>query len=168
MGGTMSASSVLGAGSTFTFALPLASTGPCINAPSTALSPAPVVQRSLSVLLAEDNLINQRVATALLEAQGHRVQIASTGVEALEAFKRSTWDVVILDVQMPEMDGIEAARLMRAVESQKTQLRLPILALTASAMQEEQAACFEAGMDAVLSKPITREALRLALATWCA
>jgi PAS domain S-box-containing protein len=167
MGGTLEASSVLGKGSTFTCTLPLSSERSFVEVPSVGPVEPAAPQRALSILLAEDNPVNQRVARGLLQAQGHLVEITSNGVAAVAAFQRATWDLVILDLQMPGMDGVEAARRMRAIEREAGRRRLPILALTASAMKEEQVACLDAGMDGVLSKPITRDALREALAVWC-
>jgi CheY-like chemotaxis protein len=166
-GGWIEVGTELGKGSTFTCTLPLSSERSFVEVPSVGPVEPAAPQRALSILLAEDNPVNQRVARGLLQAQGHLVEITSNGVAAVAAFQRATWDLVILDLQMPGMDGVEAARRMRAIEREAGRRRLPILALTASAMKEEQVACLDAGMDGVLSKPITRDALRLALAAWC-
>ena len=107
---------------------------------------------SLDVLLVDDNAINQALARRLLEKQGHSVSIAANGRQAVEAFERTAFDLIFMDIQMPEMDGYAAARLIREREGCGT--RIPIVALTAHALQEEHERCVNAGMDAVLIKPI--------------
>jgi two-component system, sensor histidine kinase and response regulator len=107
----------------------------------------------LRVLLAEDNLVNQRLAARLLEKQGHHVRIVSTGVEALAAHAQERFDVVLMDVQMPEMGGFEATAAIRDRE-RTTGVHLPILAMTAHAMSGDRERCLQAGMDGYLSKPI--------------
>jgi CheY-like chemotaxis protein len=112
------------------------------------------------VLLAEDNAVNQRLALRLLEKQGHTVVVAINGKEAVEAVARERFDLVLMDVQMPELDGLEATALIRAQE-QETGGHVPILALTAHAMKGDRERCLEAGMDGYLSKPIqTQEFVR--------
>ena len=119
----------------------------------------------LRILLAEDNPVNQKVAVLLLERQGHRVVLASNGVEALEAFARETIDLILMDVQMPNMDGYDAARAIRARE-RGTGCRVPIVALTAHAMHGERQICIDAGMDDYLTKPIHPRSLYETLARW--
>jgi PAS domain S-box-containing protein len=118
--------------------------------------PAPV--RPLHILLAEDNSVNQRLARRLLERQGHRVTVAGSGREALERVERARFDLVLMDVQMPEMDGLEAAAAIREREA-ATGRHLPILALTAHAMKGDRERCLAAGMDGYLAKPIQSEQL---------
>jgi CheY-like chemotaxis protein len=134
-----------------------------------------VAERSagLSVLVAEDNEINALLMRSLLTRLGHRVMIASNGAEALESWlaARSAgapYDLVLMDVQMPEVDGIEAAKRIRAREAGQAGRRTPILALTANALVEDRYACFEAGMDGFLIKPIDRDKLAEALANLAA
>ena len=115
-------------------------------------TPAPPV-KNLKILLAEDNPINQRLAERLLENRGHTVTTADNGKEALIAFENGDFDLVIMDIQMPEMDGIEATKAIRASES-GTRNHLPILAMTAYAMDSDRKRILEAGMDAYLAKPI--------------
>ena len=113
---------------------------------------------SLSILLAEDNLVNQRLAVRLLEKRGHRVSVAENGSQALKALERSHFDVVFMDVQMPEMDGMEATKRIREAE-RLTGRHQFIVALTAHAMKGDEERCREAGMDAYLSKPIRTQEL---------
>jgi PAS domain S-box-containing protein len=108
---------------------------------------------SLRVLLAEDNAVNQRLATRLLEKRGHRVMVAGNGREAIEALEKETFDLVLMDVQMPEMDGFEATMAIREKE-RTTGAHLPIIALTAHAMKGDRERCLGAGMDGYLAKPI--------------
>lgn len=119
-------------------------------------------RRHLQVLLAEDNPINQMLAVRLLEKQGHTVVVAGNGREALATLKQQPFDLVLMDVQMPEMDGFEATTLIRDQE-RATGRHLPIIALTAHAMKGDLEHCLQAGMDAYLSKPIQVKALYQAI-----
>jgi two-component system sensor histidine kinase/response regulator len=114
--------------------------------------------RPLQILLAEDSLVNQTLAIRLLERRGHTVSVASTGAQALAAWQAQRFDVVLMDVQMPEMDGLEAAAKIRAQE-RDTGGHIPIVAMTAHVMQGDRERCLEAGMDAYLAKPIQAEEL---------
>ena len=107
----------------------------------------------LRVLLAEDNLVNQRVATRLLEKRGHRVTTAATGQEALACLDRERFHVILMDVQMPGMDGLETTAVIRKREG-STGTRTPIIALTARTMKGDRERCLEAGMDNYITKPI--------------
>ena len=116
--------------------------------------PVPIAFESpLRILLAEDNVVNQKLAVRLLEKRGHLVTVAATGVEAVEAARRGTFDLVLMDVQMPDMDGLEATRIIRDSE-QETGRRIPIIAMTARAMKGDRESCLESGMDGYLAKPI--------------
>ena len=115
----------------------------------------------LSILLAEDNANNQKLALILLERLGYRADIAGNGLEVLEAFERQPYDVVLMDVQMPEMDGLEATREIR--RRVNTELQPHIIALTADAMEEDRKQCFAAGMNDYVSKPIRVQQLIEAL-----
>jgi CheY-like chemotaxis protein len=115
----------------------------------------------LRILVAEDNVVNQQLAVLLLKKIGYRADVAANGLQVLEALGRETYDVVIMDVQMPEMDGLETTRQIR--QRWPAGRRPHVIAATASAMQEEREACLAAGMDAYLSKPIRVESLATAL-----
>jgi two-component system, sensor histidine kinase and response regulator len=112
----------------------------------------------LSVLVAEDNLVNQRLATRLLEKRGHRVSLAGNGREALSALEKQSYDLVLMDIQMPEMDGLEATAMLRQGEK-GSERHQPVIALTAHAMKGDQERCLDAGMDGYLTKPIRPQEL---------
>jgi PAS domain S-box-containing protein len=119
-------------------------------------------RRSLAVLLAEDHPVNQTLAVRLLEKQGHRVTVAGNGQEAVTAVLGSAFDVVLMDVQMPHMSGLEATALIRAHE-RKTGGHVPIIAMTAHAMKGDRERCLDAGMDGYLAKPISPRDLYAAI-----
>jgi PAS domain S-box-containing protein len=121
----------------------------------------PASSSSLRILLAEDNAVNQKVALALLHRLGYRADVAWNGVEALAALERRTYDVVLMDVQMPELDGLDATR--RICERWPAETRPRIIAMTANALREDREACFAAGMDDYVAKPIRPEELATAL-----
>jgi CheY-like chemotaxis protein len=125
--------------------------GPAKAAVPVGAAPAPA--RRLCVLLAEDSLVNQKLAVALLERQGHVVTVANNGREALAASERQEFDLVLMDLQMPEMDGFEATLAIRLREQQSGR-HLPIIAVTAHALKGDDTRCLAAGMDAYISKPI--------------
>jgi two-component system sensor histidine kinase/response regulator len=122
-----------------------------------AISPAPQ-ERSLRVLLVEDHPINQMLATTLLKKWGHRVVLAKNGQEAVDLFPGGAWDLVLMDMQMPVMGGLEATRLIRANEARGQ--HCPIVAMTANAMESDRQACMDAGMDAHLAKPFSAVAFQ--------
>jgi CheY-like chemotaxis protein len=107
----------------------------------------------LYILLAEDNPLNQMVATGLLKNQGHRIALAPNGLKALEVYEKESFDLILMDVQMPEMDGLEATARIRKKEKQSGR-RVPIIALTAHAMQGDRERFLAAGMDDYVTKPI--------------
>ena len=118
-------------------------------------------QHPLRILLVEDNAMNRRLATILLDRMGYTADVATNGLEAIEALERATYDVALMDIQMPELDGLEATRRIRARWPDGARPR--IVALTANAMAEDRAATVEAGMDGYLSKPIRPDELTEAL-----
>jgi PAS domain S-box-containing protein len=113
---------------------------------------------ALNILLAEDNDVNQKLATRLLEKRGHEVTVAGNGLQALNALSLGRYDLVLMDVQMPEMDGIEATAALRSRE-EGTGQHLPVIAMTALVMQGDRERCLAAGMDGYLTKPIRPRAL---------
>ncbi|MCB9937185.1 MAG: response regulator [Planctomycetaceae bacterium] len=120
--------------------------------------PTGEARRALRILLADDGLINQKVARGLLERRGHQVVIANNGLEAVEAVEREVFDLVLMDVMMPEMDGFEATAAIRQRE-QTTGKHMQIVAMTAHALKGDRERCLKAGMDAYLSKPVQPKAL---------
>jgi signal transduction histidine kinase/DNA-binding response OmpR family regulator len=130
-----------------------------------ALSPAEAPQRPLHILVAEDNRVNQQVVARMLGKAGHRADIVVDGREAVTALGGTPYDLVLMDCLMPEMDGFEAARAIRAAES-GTGRHIPIIALTASAMAEDRERCLAAGMDDYLTKPLTKRVLIEAVERW--
>jgi CheY-like chemotaxis protein len=119
------------------------------------------------LLLAEDNVVNQKVAFLMLSKLGYRADIAANGLEVLDAVRRQPYDIILMDVQMPEMDGLAAARRLREQDADP-RTRPWIIALTANAMQGDREACLAAGMDDYISKPIKTEELDAALDRACA
>jgi CheY-like chemotaxis protein len=126
---------------------------------------APAAGSRLSILLAEDNPVNQRVAQRMLERLGHSVVVAANGREAVDALETRRFDAVLMDMQMPEMDGLQATVAIRAREMAQGAERVPIVALTANAMKGDREKCLLAGMDGYLSKPIKSADLEEALDT---
>ncbi|HEX4179873.1 MAG TPA: ATP-binding protein [Caulobacteraceae bacterium] len=153
MGGSISVASTLGEGSVFTVELPLAR---CASAPAERVR-APVAdlaEQCVRILAAEDNPTNQVVLRTLLEQAGVEVGIVENGVQAVDAWAAGGWDLILMDVQMPVMDGPTAARRIREYEAALKRPRIPILALTANAMSHQIQDYVSAGMDGVVAKPI--------------
>jgi PAS domain S-box-containing protein len=161
-GGKLIARSVPGQGSRFEFTLgfPLELPASEIAEPSSTSE----FSRPLRILLAEDNRINQLVTVRLLERLGHLVDTVIDGKEAVERIASGTYDVVLMDLQMPEMDGIEATEAIRHLERLRGVQRVPIVALTARATRDDREECLRAGMDGYLQKPFVRETLIEAIA----
>jgi two-component system, sensor histidine kinase and response regulator len=132
-------------------ALALQGQGAASNAPFVV--PAALETRSLNILLAEDNAVNQKLATRVLEKRGHAVSLAETGKAALETFEKQDFDLILMDLQMPEMDGLEATVAIRKRE-QLSGKHIPIIAMTANAMLGDKERCLAAGMDGYVSKPL--------------
>jgi CheY-like chemotaxis protein len=190
MGGRIGLDSPEAGGSCFWFELPLSATvdaptgtgdaatprdcAAAVGLPATGLvappaatvdaAPAQAAGSAPRLLLAEDNKINQKLALALLARSGYNVDLAENGVEAVAAAAERQYALILMDMQMPEMDGLEATRQIRAGAGPNR--AAPIIALTANAMQSDQTACRAAGMDDFLSKPFNREILLNCIARW--
>jgi len=162
MGGTIGVTSAEGSGSTFWFNIRLEkSHAPCrVIAASLAAAPKPSQPLEppwLRVLLVEDNLVNQIVATHQLRKLGCEIEVVGNGLEALAAWQRGAHDLIFMDSQMPEMDGLEATRRIRLLEKEGALAPIPIVAMTASAMEGDRQSCMQAGMDDYISKPVKLE-----------
>ncbi len=132
------------------------------QAPSADQAPTP--HRPLRILVAEDSLVNQKLIAGILERRGHQLVLVGSGQEAIEAYRRQAFDLVLMDIQMPEMDGLEAAAAIRRLDA-ATGRHVPIVAMTAYGLAEDRQQCLAAGMDQYLSKPIrAKELLELVAA----
>ena len=163
-GGSYGVESEEGRGSVFSCSIGFALPEGRPKAGNVAAAARPSAPRPLTILLAEDNPINQIYAQELLEMEGHSVVVAHTGRRALEALRRQHFDVILMDIQMPEMDGMEATRAIRADVSGDFDPHIPIVALTAHALKGDRETFLRAGMDEYLSKPVSPEGLAAALA----
>ena len=169
MGGRISVESEPGCGSRFQFTIPLvvsedsallsAEDGFGHRRVQTERVATEENQRPLHILLAEDNLVNQRLAVILIEKQGDSVEVAHNGLEVLAALERGTFDLILMDVQMPQMDGFETTIAIRKKE-RISGGHIPIVAMTAHAMASDRERCIQAGMDAYLGKPVRVDELR--------
>jgi two-component system sensor histidine kinase/response regulator len=163
MGGRIWVDSEVGKGSEFHFTIRVEvdrSTQSGSVAPESMHAPVVTHQKALSVLLVEDDLVNQKLAVTLLERWGHQVAVASNGLKALEYLSEHAYDIILMDMMMPVMDGLETASRIRASESGR---RTPIIAMTANARASDRDRCLAAGMDDFLSKPIKANVLQAML-----
>lgn len=160
MGGAIGVESEPARGSTFWFTIKLVETTPSGAADTTAADRA----WSANILLAEDIGMNQLVIDGLLKAAGHQVTIVANGIEALKAVQARTYDLILMDMEMPGLDGLSATRAIRSLDAPARDI--PIIALTANAMPEEIARCKAAGMNDHVAKPIDRDVLLATVGTW--
>ncbi len=158
MGGDLGLSSAPGAGSTFWFDIPVEVHDPPAPPPPPSQSGPDRERCPLSVLVAEDNPVNQKILSVVLGKAGHEVRVVATGVEALAALSERAFDVVLMDMQMPDMDGIEATRRIREGE-RSAGGHVRIVAVTGNAYGSDRELCFEAGMDDFLAKPFRPDVL---------
>ncbi len=163
MNGSIRLESEPGRGTLFEFRVPYQLPAAETSASVTSARDAATDLRNLHILLAEDNRINQLIAVRLLEKQGHSVRVAGNGEEALKAFEQESFDLILMDVQMPRKNGLEAAASIRAAEK-RTGAHIPIIAMTAHAMAGDRERCIAAGMDRYVTKPVNFEHLAQAIA----
>jgi two-component system, sensor histidine kinase len=154
MGGALKAESDLGAGSTFTLSLPLERMTAAELDPAEAATGDRPPAEDIRVLVAEDNVTNQLVLKALLGSAGIEPAVANDGLEALEAWESGAWDIILMDIQMPRMNGIVTTSTIRRREVETGRARTPIVAVTANAMTHQVAEYAAAGMDGVVAKPV--------------
>jgi signal transduction histidine kinase/CheY-like chemotaxis protein len=174
LGGELHVDSELGSGSCFHFSLPVGVEADHENQANPTDTPAlppeipatSFVFDKISILLVEDNPINQRLASMLLERRGCKVTIAEDGKQAVKISTNQGFAAILMDMQMPVMDGLEATQKIRAIERSEGKTATPIIAMTANAMQGDRERCIEAGMDDYISKPIKAEQLFERLAHW--
>lgn len=169
MGGDVSVKSTLGQGSSFQFEVELKTVRlPASNIyePAVAVADSAVQGRArLRILLVEDSHVNQLVLREVLEKQGHIVTIADNGMKGVAAYQHGEFDLILMDLQMPEMDGYEATRIIRTKEK-IVGGHIPIVALTANVFAEDRKKCFTAGMDSYLSKPVSQKELRRVISSY--
>jgi CheY-like chemotaxis protein len=174
MGGEIGVESKAGAGSTFSFtarlgkaaAAPVEAAAPGPPRTAAAAMPGGMTERRVRILLAEDNVINQAVARKNFERLGTSADVAANGVEALKALRSSHYDLVFMDVEMPEMDGLQATRLIRSGAVGEEASKIPIVAMTAHAMQGDRERFLGAGMTDYITKPIDPRSLAEAIDRW--
>lgn len=157
MGGEISVTSKLQQGSEFSFELTAQEDSSTCQKETQSLSKKEINKKLLSklkILIAEDNIINQKVAQSMLASIGGNADLAQTGLEAVKLSEKNNYDIIFMDYHMPELNGIEATKIIR-----KTNQEVKIIAMTASALAETKAECREAGMDAFLTKPLTAKEL---------
>jgi signal transduction histidine kinase/CheY-like chemotaxis protein len=162
MGGALTAESELGVGTTFSFSIPVIEVAPEVLANSKRTESDRF--RDLRIMLAEDNTVNAMVGKFQIEKLGCEVKVVPNGKVAVQEAASAHWDLIFMDLDMPEMDGFEATRQIREQESLTS--HVPILALTANAFAEERERCLQAGMDDFLTKPLPANAIRAALEKW--
>ena len=169
MGGTLGLDSVEGEGSSFWFTAKLKTAAEKHVTPLDAVASNEGLQLNARILLVEDNPVNQMVAQKMLERIGLKATLANNGIEALQCLDEQSFDLVLMDCQMPEMDGFDATRKIRKLEFKTPQqMRLPIIAMTANVMSGDRERCLETGMDDYIGKPVQRDQLATVLRKWLA
>jgi len=166
MGGEVRAESVPGSGSCFHLVLPLPAVAEPLQRSLVDVHHRSLQADTVRVLLVEDDLVNQAVVGAMLEDAGLACTTACNGVQALEHLKSERFDIVLMDWQMPEMDGLEATRRLRAGRAGELNRDAPVVALTANAFAEDRSACLAAGMNDFLTKPVQAAQLIAAIEHW--
>ncbi|MBB5021929.1 PAS domain S-box protein [Desulfurispira natronophila] len=169
MGGTIGVESTPGKGSDFWFTAWLQEEAePAIPETPQELPSEKITHQSLSarILLVEDNRVNQQVATGVLRKLGHECTVAENGVAALEELRQQSFDLVLMDIQMPVMDGYETTGAIRSSQDLMVPPHIPVIAMTAHAMQSDREKCLAAGMDDYISKPISRDRLHQIIQRW--
>jgi CheY-like chemotaxis protein len=160
MGGQVTVSSAPGKGSVFTLEIPLEKLGESAPLPELSDAPSvPAATRPIRVLAAEDNEVNRIVLQALLSQVDVELMVVGDGAQAVAAWRAQPWDLVLMDIQMPVLDGVSACREIRALEAEAGRPRTPVVAVTANVLPEQRARYREAGMDLVVAKPIDADAL---------
>ncbi|MBC8205669.1 MAG: PAS domain S-box protein [Kiritimatiellales bacterium] len=165
MGGEISVMSAVGEGTRFNFNIVLPPLEEDVVSATVKPIDKKLVELAAEILLVEDNLVNQKVATALIQKMGCRVTVANNGAEALEVLPGQKFDLVFMDCQMPVMDGFEATRAIRQMVGELRDI--PIVAITAHALKEDRQRCLDVGMDDYLSKPVHRDKLLAILQKYC-
>lgn len=158
LGGSITVESREGKGSTFSFDIPFEKAPDSDNLPIEETESLESYSTNINILVADDYFVNQKMITALLEKKGWNVSIASNGLEVLEKIENNNYDLILMDMHMPEMDGLTASQIIREREK-NSNMHIPIIALTANAFPQDREKCFTAGMDSFLSKPVNQETL---------
>jgi len=159
MHGEFNYETTAGQGSRFWFKVPVGINQTFFNPNPNQVMTNHQVKRALKILLVEDNLLNQKFAVATLVREGHTVDIAENGKVAIEKFQNTGYDLILMDIQMPIMDGIQATLKIREIEQERRNSHMKIVAVTAYALEKDKSRCLAAGMDDFLAKPFKPQEL---------